>query len=214
MQKGIEKRNYSKINGLSKNARIAGFMYLIFIITTIFADLFGNIGFGDAATIVNTIVSNSFLFQIGFISNLFTAVFFFLAAWFLYRILKPVNKNIALLFLLLNLSGVITQCIATLNLISAMTVLSGANYLQAIATDQIQAQAMLFIEIYKNGFNIAQIFYGAWVFPLGYLIFKSRFFPKILGILLMIDCFAILTYFLQFFIFPEYTLIAYPCYVI
>ena len=214
MRKVIENMDYSKINGLSKNAGIAGFMYLMFIITTILADILGNIGFGDVTTIANTIISNNFQFQLSFIFSLFSAVFFLLAAWFLYKLLKHVNENIALLFLLLNLGGVIIQCISTLNLISAMTVLSGANYLQTIPANQLQAQAMLFIEIYKNGFNMAQIFYGAWVLPLGYLIFKSRFFPKILGILLMTDCFAILTYFLQFFLFPEYTLISYPCYVI
>lgn len=201
-------------HGLRKNARIAGLMYLIFIISSILADLLGNIGFGDIATIANTIVNNSFQFQMGVIISIFSAMIFFIAAWFLYKVLKPVNKNIALLFLLLNLGGVIVQCMSTLNLMSAMVILNGVNYLQVIPLDQLQAQGMLFIEIYKNGFNLAQVFYGAWVFPLGYLIYKSGFFPKVLGILLMIDCFAILTYFLQFFIFPEYNIIAYLCYAI
>jgi len=206
--------NILKISGLKKNARIAGLMYLIFIISSILADLLGHIGFGDFTTIINVILTNNFQFQLGFISSLFSALIFFIAAWFLYKVLKPVNKNIALLFLLLNLGGVIIQCISTLNLISAMVVLNGASYLQGISTNQLHAQAMLFIEIYKNGFNLAQIFYGAWTFPLGYLIYKSGFFPKILGILLIIDCFAILTYFLQFFILPDYNIIAYPCYAI
>ena len=214
MSKTIEDRNILKINGLSKNARIAGLMYLIFIITSILADLLGHIGFGDVTAIANTIVTNIFQFQLGFIISLFSAIFFFLAAWFLYKVLKTVNKNVALLFLLLNLGGVIIHCISTLNLISAMVILNGTSYLQVIPVDQLQAQGMLFIEIYKNGFNISQIFYGAWVFPLGYLIYKSGFLPKILGILLMIDCFAILTYFLQFILLPDYSLIAYPSYAI
>ena len=61
---------------------------------------------------------------------------------------------------------------------------------------------MLYIDLYKNGYLIAQVFYGAWVLPLGYLVFKSGFLPRFLGILLMIDCFAILTWFIQFFLFP------------
>jgi hypothetical protein len=61
---------------------------------------------------------------------------------------------------------------------------------------------------------IAQIFFGAWLLPLGYLVFKSRFLPRILGILLMIDCFGILIWFFQFFLFPSYGVISYPSYAV
>jgi hypothetical protein len=186
-----------------KIAKFAGLLYLVFILSSVFADLFGHIGFGDTETIINTILSNEFLFRIGFIIGLFSALFFLLTAWALYILLKPVNKNIAFLFILLNLCGVIIQCLSILNLIGGMMVLQ-----------ENQWQAILFIQLYKNGFNIAQIFYGAWVFPLGYLIYKSEFIPKIFGIFLMIDCFAILIYFLQFFLFSNYIIIAYICYSI
>ena len=145
----------------------------------------------------------SYWFRIGFVFGLFSALFFLLTAWALYVLLKTVNKNIALLFVLLNVCGVAVQSLSILNLIASMTILN-----------ENQVQAALFIELYKNGFNIAQIFYGAWVFPLGYLIYKSKIIPKILGIFLMVDCFAILIYFLQFFLLPDLKIIAYPCYVI
>jgi hypothetical protein len=184
-------------------ARIGGFLYLSFIMASIFSELFGKIGFGDSQTIINRILSNEFFFRIGFVLGLFSALFFLLTAWLLYMFLKPVNKNIALLFLLLNICGVSIHSLSILNLIAGMIILQ-----------ENLTQAILFIDLYKNGFNISQIFYGAWVFPLGYLIYKSKFIPKILGIFLMIDCFAILTYFLQFFLFPEYKIIAYICYAI
>src|SRR3990170_8805951 len=118
--------------------------------------------------------------------NLLWAVFFLLAAWALYVLLKPVNKNLALLFLLLNLSGVAVECINTLNLFAALQVLSGANYLNVFQTGQLQAMAMTFLNSYTNGFMIAQIFFGTWLLPLGYLVYKSRFLPKqLLGILLI-----------------------------
>ena len=62
-----------------------------------------------------------------------------------------------------------------------------------------------------NGFIIAQVFYGAWLFPLGYLVFKSGFLPRILGILLIIDGFAMLIWFFQFFFFPDYEAISTLC---
>jgi len=186
-----------------RTARVAGLLYLSFILASIFADFFGKIGFGGSQAIINRILSNEFFFRIGFILGLFSALFFLITAWLLYVILKPVNKNIALLFLLLNICGVAVHSLSILNLIAGMIVLQ-----------ENLTQAVLFINLYKNGFNISQIFYGAWVFPLGYLIYRSKFIPKILGIFLMVDCFAILTYFLQFFLFPEYKIIAYICYAI
>jgi len=65
--------------------------------------------------------------------------------------------------------------------------------------------------LYENGFSIAQLFFGTWLLPLGYLVYKSGFLPKLLGILLIIDCFAILIWFFQFFLLPGYEVISYPC---
>ena len=193
----MEKLNVKKIAG------IAGLFYLLFIMASIFSEIFGKIGFGDTEKIINHILTNEYLFRIGFIIELFSALFFLFAAWALYELLKPVDKNIALLFVLLNMCGVIIQCVSILNLIGGMLILS-----------ENLIQAELYINLYKNGFEISQIFYGAWVFPLGYLIYKSKYIPKILGIFLMIDCFAILIYFLQFFLLPDLKIIAYPCYII
>ncbi len=139
-----------------------------------------------------TIIALESLFRIGLVISLFSVVFFLLAAWALYVLLKPVNKNLALLFLLLNLGGFAIWCLSMLNLFSSLMLLSGADYLKVFQPDQLQAQALLFINLYKNGSIIAQIPYGVWLFPLGYLVFKSRFLPKILGILLIADCFGLL----------------------
>jgi hypothetical protein len=195
---------------------MAGLLYLIFIVTLIFSSLIRSrlIVFGNPATTANNIMGSELLFRIGFVSELVSAVFFLLAAWTLYALLKPVNKNLALLFLLLNLGGVAVECINTLNLFSALQLLSSANYLNVFQTGQLQALAMSFLNSYTNGFMIAQIFFGAWLLPLGYLVFKSRFLPRILGILLMIDCFGILIWFFQFFLFPSYGAISYPGYAV
>jgi hypothetical protein len=200
----------------SKNARTAGFLYLTYIVVQVFADVIGRskiIVYGDAATTAKNILASAWQFRLGFMLDLFAAVLFLLTAWALYRLLKPVNENLALLFLLLNLGGVTIQCASDLFLFAGQHILSGPDYLKALQPDQLQALAMLFITLYKNGFlGIAQIFFGAWLFPLGYLVFKSGFLPRILGIVLMIHCVVWLTTFLQFFLFPGFTAITYVSY--
>jgi hypothetical protein len=70
--------------------------------------------------------------------------------------------------------------------------------------------AMSFLNSYTNGFIIAQIFFSTWLLPLGYLVYKSRFLPRLLGILLILDFFGNLSWFLQFFLLPGYGILAYP----
>ena len=194
---------------------MAGFLYFIYFVLHIFADVLGRskiIIFGDAAATAQNIMASGWQFRIGIISDLLAAVFFLLAAWALYGLLKPVNKNIALLFLLLNLGGVAIQCFSDLFLFASQLNLNGADYLKVFQADQLQALAMFSLYLYKNGFMIAQLFYGAWLFPLGYLVFKSGFLPRILGILLMIHSVFWLMTFLQFFLFPNFDAIIYISY--
>jgi len=204
------------MNTNKKTARIAGFLYFIYIITTMFANVSRTklLVFGDAIATANNILASERLFRIGFISDVLAGVLFLLAAWALYVLLKPVNKSIALLFLLLNLGGVAVQCINMLNLFSAVLLLSGADYLKVFQINQLQTLAMFFLYLYKNGFMIAQFFYAAWLFPLGYLVFKSGYLPKVLGIIVMIECFGWLMYPFQFFLFPAYEVISYVSFAI
>jgi hypothetical protein len=200
------------MNTTKKTARFAGFLYLSYIIVTAIANAVGRKGIivdGDAVATAANIIAKGMLFRIGFVSDVLAGVLFLLAAWALYVLLKPVNKNIALLFLLVNLGGVAVQCINMLNLFSAVILSSGVDYLKVFQADQLQALAMVFLDLYKNGFMIAQFFFGVWLFPLGYLVFKSGYLPKVLGIVLMVECFGWLLYPFQFFLFPSYGAITY-----
>jgi len=201
------------MNTNKKTARMAGFLYLIYMVISIFANVLGRsklIVLGDAVTTAGNLITSAWQFRIGFVSDLVAAVLFLLTAWALYVLLKPVNKNLALLFLLLNLGGVAVWCFSDLFLIASQLLVSGADYLKVFQADQLQALSMLSLYIYKNGFlGIAQIFFSAWLFPLGYLVFKSGFLPRILGIVLMVECFCWLMYPIQFFLFPDYVVITY-----
>ena len=132
----------------------------------------------------------------------------------MYVLLKPVNKNIALLFLLLNLLGFAIYSYSTLDLFASLLLLSGADYLKVFQPDQLQALAMLFISLRKNAAILAQIPYGIWLLPLGYLVIKSRFLPKLLGILLIADCIGLQISVLQYFLLPGYEVVSYPCMVV
>ncbi len=189
-----------------KNARMAGLLYLVYILISMFADVFGRsklIVLGDAATTAGNILASAGQFRTGFVADLVAAVLFLLTAWALYVLLKPVNKNLALLFLLLNLGGVAVWCVSDLFLIASQLLVNGADYLKVFQADQLQALAMSSLYIYKYGFlGIAQLFFGAWLFPLGYLVFKSGFLPRFLGVILMVHCVVWLMSALQFFLFP------------
>ena len=205
-------RRYGQLSPMNRSAKIAGLFYLIFILllpiaTSIRSQLVVS---GDAAATAQKIMANELLFRVSFVTELVAAVFFVLAAWALYVLLRPVNKNLALLFLLLNLCGVVIECLGVLDLSTALSLLSGTDYLVVFPAVQLQAQALMYINQYTNGFMIAQIFFGTWLLPLGYLVYRSGFLPWPLGILLIIDFFGVLIWFLQFFLLPGNEVITYP----
>lgn len=196
---------------LNKSARMAGFIYLLYFVVHIMSDVCRDsfVVIGDAAATASNIMANERLYTLTAVGDLVAAALFFLAAWALYILLERVNKDIALLFLLLNLAGVATQCSSDLLLFARPLLVSGAGYLNVFQSDQLQALAMFFLDLREKGFMAAQVFYGAWLFPLGYLVFKSGFLPRILGVVLMIHCIAWLMTFLQSFLFPGLVAITY-----
>jgi hypothetical protein len=198
------------MNSINKTARMAGLFYFIYILASIVADLFGNFVFANVSTTINHILTHPLQFRIGVVISMFAYVLFLLAAWYLYNLLRSVNKNTALLFLILNLGGFAIYVYSHLNLFASLNLLSGADYLKVFQPDQLQAQATLFINAFHNGSTIAQIPFSIWLLPLGFLVFKSGFLPKILGILLIIDCFTLLISVLQHVFLPDLKIISYP----
>ena len=202
------------MSSIKQTARLAGFLYLVYIVATVFASFVRGrlIVLGDAAATAENIAASEALFRLGFMSDVLAALLFVLSAWALYVLLKPVNTDLALLFVLLNLAGVAVQSLNMLNQLAPLLLLSGTAALRALPADQLQALAMVFLEFRKNGFMIAQVFYAAWLFPLGYLVYKSGFLPKVLGILLMLDSAFWLMTALQAFLSPGFDVITYLSY--
>src|SRR5258708_37060733 len=90
-----------------------------------------------------------------------------------------------------------------LNQFAVLLLLRGTDYWKVFTADQLHGLVSLFLDLHKQGINIAQIFWGLWLFPMGYLVFKSGFLPRILGILLMIGCFGYLTDSFVAFLLPS-----------
>jgi Domain of unknown function (DUF4386) len=185
-----------------KVARITGGFYLGFILASVLADGLGHIGLGTAQQVYQAIVTNEESFRLGFVIALISAFLLLMTAWGLYVLPRPVNKDLASLFLLLNTVGVAIQCASMFPLVSAMSQGDGASHIQAYSAAQLQGLALLSVNVYKTGFVTAQLFFGTWLFPLGYLVYKSTFLPRFLGVLLMLDGIGDLIWFLQALLLP------------
>jgi len=189
----------------NKIARVAVFVFLIIVCLGMSAELVlrpGIIVPGDAATTVNNIMASESLFRLSLVSDLIRQIFMMLLPLVLYKLLKPVNKDIALLMVIFALVGVPITMLNELNHFAALLLSSGADYLTAFEADQLHAQVMFFLDLREYGTFIPQVF-SFWLLLVGYLVFKSGFLPRILGILLMIGglCYPIAA--VLFFLFPN-----------
>ena len=193
-----------------KMARVAGGFYIAFVLASVLAGLLGHIGMGGIEQVYQAIARNAGSFRLALVVALISAFLFLMAAWSLYVLLRPVNEQLALLFLLLNAIGVAVQCASMFPLISAMLLGDAASQMQAYSAAQLEGLGYLSINLYKTGFVTAQLFFSTWLFPLGYLVYKSGFLPRFLGVLLLVDGLAILIWFLQALLLPSLPAISYP----
>lgn len=194
----------------NKVARIAGGCYAVYILAMVLADVLGHIGRGDAQQIYQMIATDAWSFRLGLVVAFLSALLFLVTAWSLYVLLRPVNENLALLFLLLNAVGVGIQCASMLPLVFALLLGDGAGGMQAYLPAQLEGLAYLSINTYRTGFVTAQLFFGTWLFPLGYLVYKSEALPRFLGVLLLLDGVAVMIWFLQALLLPAYHAISIP----
>ena len=194
-------------NSIQKTARTTGFLYLLLIPLGVFGMLYVPSTLfvvGDVAATVSNIMANQTLFRSGIVIALVTQVVQIFVVLYLYKVLKPVNKNHALYMVVFILIGVPIAMLNELNQFAVLLLMNGADYLTVFTSDQIQALIALFLELRVTGINIAQIFWGLWLFPMGYLVFKSGFLPKIIGALLIVACFGYLTDSFIFFFVPDF----------
>ena len=155
----------------------------------------------DITTTANNILSNTFLYRVGILSDMLMSLSYMLTALILYKLLSSVNKNMAATMVVFATAGSVLLLFNILIETAPLFILSGNDFISTFNSEQRQSLAMLFYNLYQHGYMIGQIFFSLWVLPLGILIYKSGFIPKILGILFNIETIfglmAVITHFLM-----------------
>lgn len=195
------------MKSLKRTARLAGLLFALSAVTGGFGLLYVRsnvIVSGDAAATAGNIVASEFLFRAAIVSNLFSQVFLFFFGLTVYRLFKEVNKALATVFLASVMMTVGIAVVNALNNFGALLVLSQADYLKAFTAEQRNAMAMMFLRLNGSGQGLLEIFWVPYFFSFGLLIIRSRFLPKILGILLMIMSVGYAVNILNKFLIPQF----------
>jgi hypothetical protein len=170
-------------------ARIGGILYLILIFVGMFAEIFVRdklIVAGDPTATANNIVASQLLWRLGIAADLIMHLCDIPVMLIIYVLLRPVNNNIALLALLFNLVQTAVLVANKLNLVAALLQLESVDYLKAVDPFQLRTQMYLSLKLHDIGFGIGLVFFGFTCVVNGYLIFRSGYLPKTLGVLIQI----------------------------
>jgi hypothetical protein len=194
------------MNSTKKTARLAGVLYLVNAATGFFGIVYvpGKlIVSGNTAATAGNILASERLFRLGIVSELICAAEFIYLVWVLYRLLSGVNKTHAALMVIWGLAFIPVMAVNVLSEIAALTLFRGADFLSVINQLNREALAMLFLDLHRYGYVVGWIF-GPWLFHLGVLIYRSRFLPRILGVLLIAAGFGYLAESVTPLLLPSY----------
>lgn len=192
----------------SRNARIAGFLYLLLAIAGplrlmyIPEKLFVR---GNASATAGNIASHEMLFRLGIVSDLFCGVTVLFVALALYRLFEDVSRELSVVMVILG--GVLPAALdffIVLNDSAALILVRGGDFLSAFDQAQREALAMFFIRLHGQEILAAEIFWGAWLFPLAILTWRSRFLPRFLGIWLIVNGVAYVAMSLTGLLLPDF----------
>ncbi len=195
-----------KANSPQKTARIAACIFLGIFFLGMTTEIFIRPGMlvpGDAAATAKNIAASEALFRLSLVSDLLRQVLLMALPLVLYQLLKPVNKTIAALMVIFALVGVSISMINEINHYAVLLLSSRGGHLAVFKADQLNALVMFFLELRKYGTYIPQLL-SFWVLLLGYLVFKSGFLPRILGILLMLSGLCYTASAVLFLLFPNF----------
>lgn len=197
------------IANLKKNAVLIGVLYLlmapfayfsmIYVPTTLYVS-------DELAEIVANLQNNSMLLRGGMVSWLMSQIIFVFLVLYLYQLFSHVSKNLAIKMIALALLAVPIAFMNEINTLSIIQLLSGSTDLSGPAFEQLALNILFYRDLHTSGLNIAQIFWGLWLFPFGYLVVKSKFLPKFLGYLLMVGGFGYLLDSVSYFLAPTNSL--------
>jgi hypothetical protein len=160
---------------------------------------------GNAAATVSNIAAHETLFRFGIVGDLFCGTVLIFVVLALYRLFKGVDQTLAVLMVILG--GVLPAAIdffTTLNDSAVLILIRGADFLSVFDKPQRDALAMLFLRMHDQEILAAEIFWGLWLIPLGLLVYRSRFLPRLLGVWLIVNGFAYLANSFTGLLLPQY----------
>ena len=192
---------------ITNPGRFAGGLYVVTSIFGFFAMGYVPnrlIVYGDAAATANNISAHETLFRLGIASQLIGMAGFIFVALALYELLKSVDRRQAALMVVLIVVSVPIAFLNEVNSMAALALVRGADFLSAFEKPQRDALAMLFVNLHGRGLVLSELFWGLWLLPLGYLVYKSRFLPRFLGVWLVLAGFGWVILCFTGILLPEY----------
>jgi Domain of unknown function (DUF4386) len=192
----------------NQTARLAGLLYLLVVLTGIFSlayvpgQLFVK---GDPAKTFANLTAHETLFRLSIASSAVCYVAFTLLPLALYQLLKPVDGFVAKVMVVLAILSVPISLLNLQNKYAVADLIGSAQSPSLTAAANFPEQAQLYLDQYNNGLLIATLFWGLWLLPFGYLVFKSGFLPKLLGVLLMLGCLGYVVNFLGSTVAADYS---------
>jgi Domain of unknown function (DUF4386) len=195
------------MNSQKRLARIGGVLYLLVGILGGFAEGYMEPKMyvaGNAVATAWNVVANSGLVRMGVVADLLDGTVFVFLAMTLYILLKQVHKSVARAMLILVAIATCITCLVALFEFEGLRVATDSTYAAAIGTVGSNALVLLLLDMQHYGLLIAQIFFGLWLAPLGYLAYKSGLFPKVLGVALVVGCVCYLVDLLAAFLVPDF----------
>jgi hypothetical protein len=189
-----------------KAARIAGAIYLSMVVTGPFSLMYVPdklIVRGNATATASNILAHQTMFQLAILAGLIGSVIFICLAIALYRLFREVNQTQALLLVGFVVASATVAFVDELNNLAALILFRGGGFLSAFSKDQLDALGMLFIRLHFQGIVINELFWGLWLFPFGVLVYRSRFLPRVLGVWLIVNCFAYVMISLTGLLWPQ-----------
>jgi hypothetical protein len=184
------------VTSIKAKARLAGILYVLMGIPAWFSLMYIPSAFvvrGDATATARNIVTSQSLYRLGILSELVSQTIFLVLVLVLYDLFKDADRKQARLMVMLVGVSVAFEFANCLNLVAPLILLSGADFLAVFSKPQLDALALVFLKLRNDGLGVISLIWGLWLLPFGVLVIKSGFFPKVLGVLLIVACFAYVT---------------------
>jgi hypothetical protein len=190
-------KNWLAQSSPALKARLAGILYLLNVIT--YGYSYGTVrdkilAVGNAAVTANNILANEMILRLCFASEIVAGVCYIAVTLLLYGLLKPVNKSLSMLAAFFSLVGCTVVAIGSLFIYAPLLVLGGVEYLKVFKVEQLQALALLSLNLHIVAADICMVFFGCYCIVIGYLIFRSTFMPRIIGVFMVIAGAGYLTF--------------------